>query len=75
MLAEAEKISGTKVLCEHVSQVFGVRDKEDINFAIFNALTYVVIVNVNVFCLLFLNQIWSDFFFSIYSPLWYTICM
>jgi len=49
MLPEVEKVNGTKVLCEHVSQVLIARDEVDRHFAIFDALTYIMIPNVNVF--------------------------
>jgi len=57
MLPEVEKINGAKVLCEHVSQVLIARDEVDRYFTIFNALAYVMIANVNVFCPLFLDWV------------------
>jgi len=57
MLPEAEKVNGAKVLCEHVSQILIARDKVDRYFAIFNALAYIMIPNVNVFGPLFLDWV------------------
>jgi len=57
MLPEAQEIYGAKVLCEHVGWIFVARDEVDRYFAIFDALTYVMIANVNVFCPLFLGWI------------------
>ena len=58
MLPEAEKVNGAKVLCEHVSWIFHARDEVDrYYFVIFNALTYVMIPNVNVFGPLFLDWV------------------
>ena len=55
MLPEVKEVNSAKVLCEHVSQIFHARDEVDRYFVIFNALTYVMILNVNVFCPLFLD--------------------
>jgi len=57
MLPEVEKVNGTNVLCEHVSWVLIARDEVDRYFVIFNALAYVIILNVNVFGPLFLDWI------------------
>ena len=45
------------VLCEHVGWIFVARDEVDRYFAIFDALTYIMILNINVFGLLFLDWI------------------
>jgi len=60
MLPEVEKVNSAKVLCEHVSWVLIVRDEVDRYFVIFNALAYVMILNVNVFHPLFLDWIWFN---------------
>ena len=57
ILPEVEKVNSAKVLCEHVSQVLIARDEVDRYFAIFDALAYVLIPNVNVFGPLFLNRV------------------
>jgi len=57
MFPEAEKVNGAKVLCEHVCWVLIARDEVDRYFAIFDALTYIMILNINVFGLLFLDWI------------------
>ena len=55
MLPEVKEVNGARVLCKHVSWVFCARDEVDRYFVIFDALVYVMIPNVNVFCPLF-NQ-------------------
>jgi len=60
MLPEVQEIYGAKVLCEHVSQIFIARDEVNRHFVIFDAFAYIMIPNVNVFCLLFLDWILSN---------------
>ena len=47
---ELLKLDPIEVLCEHVSGVISSRDKNDRDFVILNAFTYIVIVNINLVC-------------------------
>ena len=57
MLAELFKLDLIEVLCEHVGRVVSSRDKDDGDFVIFDAFTYVVIADINVFGSLLLYRI------------------
>ena len=60
MLAELLKLDLIEVLCEHVSRVISSRNKNNGDFVIFNAFTYVVIADINVFGLLLLYRVRAD---------------
>ena len=45
---ELLELNPIKVLGEHVSRVISSRDEDNRDFVVFNAFTYVVIVDINV---------------------------
>ena len=60
MLTELFELDPIEVLCEHVSGVVSSWNENDGDFVIFNAFTYIVIADINVFCLLLLYRVGAD---------------
>ena len=57
MLAELLKLHLIEVLCEHVGGIVSSRNENNRDFVVFNAFTYIVIADINVFSLLLLYRV------------------
>ena len=60
MLTEPLTLHPIEVLCEHVSGVVSSRDENNRDFVVFDAFTYVVIADINVFSPLLLYRIGAN---------------
>ena len=57
LILEFKKSHLWQVLCKHVHGVIMAQKEDDRDFFVFNAFSYIMILNVNVFGMYFLNRI------------------